>query len=1195
MAKALRTIAVVAGAVALVATGIGAIGGATFAATALGGTIASVATWAGVVAGVAGIGATLLTKPPPARGSVTETIIEIEPPSPYLMGEGYFAGVMRHRVGYGPTLNKVPNPFLWEVLALTVAGPIEGPIVPQVDFGPVTSYYSGWLATDTRLGARPDTSLVPLLNGPAPGWGGASHLSSIAAIGWNHRFDKDGKVYASGLPTRGALAKWVKVYDPRLDSTRPGGAGPCRLGIESTYVWSESPALHAGTYAFGRYVNGKRVMGVGLPEEGIDWEGVAAWANDCDANGWRLFGAVFEGAPGDAERRWQNLRDIAIAGGGQPLFSGAVLGFHWHRPRVALDTVTEADLAEGPQEVTAMKSWRDRLNTVRPRYTSPAHNWSLVQADQVQVASYLAEDGEERAEDVPFNFVKDVNQAAQLAAYWLTNSRELSPITLTLMPRMRNYRPGECLHLQLPELGLDHDAVILRREFDPASMTVTLTLVTEDPAKHGFALGRTGVAPPTPSLTNSAADRDDITRAARAPYWPEVDGPGRPEDDATVGATMPLPGEYDLGTGAIGNIRQPDGTLYLPGDILNEGLELTPGGLLQRRPLPNLSPIGLGQLALPDLGAASETAIRSAEKDVDALAEALATALSEASRTRETFTDAGFYSDPATGQVRIHAIEQTRERVSSAEIRLNAAEANINLRATVNYVDEAILNAVLDPSQIADLESVFLRLTTAEVDIDGLQASVNTLATATELSLVSGRVTTAQSEIDALEGVVSAKVDTTTFNSLATRVANAENTLTAIGDTASIVNAVRSVRLISRDQDANAEADLRALLQGDRQQRDVVAAIAAARQELRTDITNGDTAEAAARLALQSRVGQAEASIANESLARVNATSALAASISVLSTNVAGQSATLATFGESINGLRARQGVRLDVNGRITGFVQNNDGTQGDFDIVADNFRVIDPDTGVPFIDADETGLRIRNGRFIADNGVFMEVIGQPFGTSNQFLAWSGPSRALNLCDEASATFYRKTNGDSYFGGSLSAGVIRNAARTTDIGAGASITIGPFGTNGNPILVVTSYSALSQDVATYPATAQGLAEWNAAVSAWGATPGTTVSASKAISCNVAVRVDRTVGNGSPASWATLTITGGTETLTGQAPTPGDQEGSLTYLRTVSGSITSTDNAGGTQNRTFTATITTRTNAVLGTIISQIVALTATEE
>jgi hypothetical protein len=542
MAKVLRTIAVVAGAVALVATGIGAFAAAGTALAATAGTVASIAT---VVGGVAGIAARVLTKPPPARGSVTETLIEVDPPSPYAMGEGYFAGVMRHRVGYGPTLKKVPNPFLFEAIALSVAGPIAGPITPQVDFGPVTSYYSGWLAIDTRLGARPDTALTAPLQANPTGWGSDHKLSGVAAIAWNHKFDKEGKIYASGLPTRGVLAKWVKVYDPRKDSTRPGGSGAHRLGNETTYEWSENPALHAGTYAFGRFVNGKRVVGVGIPEEGIDWEGVAAWASDCEANSWRMFGVVFEGAAGDPERRWQNLRDICIAGGAEPLFSGAVLGFHWQRPRISLDTVTEADLADGPQEVTAMQSWRDRLNTLRPRYTSPDHNWTLVPAKEVQVASYLAEDGEEKAEEIPFNFVKDVDQAAQLAAYWLTNSRELTPITLTLMPRLRTYRPGECLRLEIPELGLDHDAVILRRQFDPATMTVTMTLVTEDSAKHAFALGRTGEAPPTPSLTHTAEARDTITREARAPFWPEVDGPGRPADDATRNVAM---GTYDAGT-----------------------------------------------------------------------------------------------------------------------------------------------------------------------------------------------------------------------------------------------------------------------------------------------------------------------------------------------------------------------------------------------------------------------------------------------------------------------------------------------------------------------------------------------------------------------------------------------------------------------------------------------------------------------
>jgi hypothetical protein len=211
MAKVLRTISKVAGAVALVSSFVlGPLNPVTLIASA--------------VATVAGIGAQLLAKPPPARGSLTETIIEVDPPSPYCMGEGYFAGVMRHRTGYGATLKKVKNPFLFEAVALCVAGPIEGPITPQVDFGAVPSWYDGFLDTDTRLGERPDTALVPPLSAPAPGWSSAHKLSSVACIGWGHKFDKDGERFASGLPTRGVLAKWALVYDPRKDSTRPGGS-----------------------------------------------------------------------------------------------------------------------------------------------------------------------------------------------------------------------------------------------------------------------------------------------------------------------------------------------------------------------------------------------------------------------------------------------------------------------------------------------------------------------------------------------------------------------------------------------------------------------------------------------------------------------------------------------------------------------------------------------------------------------------------------------------------------------------------------------------------------------------------------------------------------------------------------------------------------------------------------------------------
>jgi hypothetical protein len=102
-----------------------------------------------------------------------------------------------------------------------------------------------------------------------------------------------------------------------------------------------------------------------------------------------------------------------------------------------------------------------------------------------------------------------------------------------------------------------------------------------------------------------------------------------------------------------------------------------------------------------------------------------------------------------------------------------------------------------------------------------------------------------------------------------------------------------------------------------------------------------------------------------------------------------------------------------------------------------------------------------------------------------------------------------------------------------------------------------------------------------------------VDASKSISCNVVVRIDR---NGT-TGWATLTITSGTERLSGVSPAAVGEStpGFLEYTREVSGSITSTDSAGGTTDRTFTATITTRTGVVTGTLGTQQLSLTATEE
>lgn len=509
MAKALKVVGIVAGIVAVVASAGAALGlGLAIGATVI--SAATIATIASVVAMAASFGSQALTKPPPVRGSVTRMIIDPDAPTPYCMGEGFFAGTLRHDTAYGATIKDVPNPYRFMVVTYSV-GPVES-IEPRVDFETPGSWYNTFLYTDTQTGEAPEASALSPQWGGAPGWDASSKLSGLAAIGWSFKFDKDGKRYASGLPLIGAYGQWAKVYDPRLDDTQPGGSGPHRLGDESTYEYSENPALHAGTYAYGRYQNDIRIIGVGLPADAIDWQTVMAWANVCDDNEWTIFGVLFE--PGD---RMQNLIDICMAGGAEPAPTG-ILSFKYDAPVVALDTITIDDLTDDDQEVMTRQSYRDSINTAIPKYRSADHNWEMVDALPVVNSTFLTEDGEEKREVWPFNFVKDAQQAAQLAAYKLFNSREIGPITLVCKPRLRHYRPGECLHISLlDEAGLDLDAIILKRHIDPQTFKVTLTLMGETPAKHAYCLGQVAQAPPTPAIGQTGQDRDELAAASINP------------------------------------------------------------------------------------------------------------------------------------------------------------------------------------------------------------------------------------------------------------------------------------------------------------------------------------------------------------------------------------------------------------------------------------------------------------------------------------------------------------------------------------------------------------------------------------------------------------------------------------------------------------------------------------------------------
>lgn len=407
MSKAFGTLGKIAGVVAgaaLIGTGIGAALGGTMILAGVG-TASSIAAVAGAVSGIAGSLSQLTAKKPNAVGSINERMLGSDLASPYLMGRAYSGGVEVVDEGWGGKVDKVQNPYSFTGAVYSCCGPCDGIESYVVDWnnvsfsgGAASGYYSGFLYVDSQLGARPEADALSPQWAGCPNWGSAYKLSSMLAVGWSAKFDKKGKVFATGLPPFGIVARGVKVYDPRLDSTFPGGSGSQRVDDESTWVYSDNPALHAGTYAYGRWVNG--VLAFGVDEgDAVDFGAVVAWANLCDANGWTIGGTIYE--PGD---KWANLKRICLAGGAEPINAGGTLTFSWYAPRVALDTIHADDLAPGALGSTAMRSFRDRINTATPKYRSEAHQWSDWSADPVSVEAFVTADAKSAVRKIRSNW-----------------------------------------------------------------------------------------------------------------------------------------------------------------------------------------------------------------------------------------------------------------------------------------------------------------------------------------------------------------------------------------------------------------------------------------------------------------------------------------------------------------------------------------------------------------------------------------------------------------------------------------------------------------------------------------------------------------------------------------------------------------------------------------------------------------------
>lgn len=547
-------------AIPAVVAAISYVGSAASAVVAGTATLAQIATVAavGIGAGVGGIAASkALTPEIGSQGAAVRWEANPDAPLRFAFGRVGVKGSIIDAAIYGPDR-------MYVSFACTVSA--AGPIKRFVSFragdyymtfdgagAAVNEPYRGEMWLSTRLGAQPDTALsLPsgLKNGAAfPGWGTARKLSGSACYLVTLGENSKRSAYEGKVPGFVTVIEGLFCYDPRQDSTYPGGSGSCRLNNPATWVWTQNPILFALKWTLGLWEGptGKgapqvdyQVGGIGAKVESIRLATVVEAANVADANGW-----TSAAWPSTDDDKAQVLDGFLKAGGARYAeIAGQIAFIHRAAPRAPVFTIRARDTA-GPVEIDTASSKLNRINTVRPRYWSEAHEWEMTALPEVTATEWQIEDGQgvavKRTRGADFTFVDQPKQARELASLEISNSREGIRGRVPLRPYM-DPEPGNTFIFDEPDFALSNlKCIVLEVEDNTENDTVVVTFEAETDGKYPYAYGQTPSPPPAQELD---------------PYDPTYVTPPLP-GDWTITLRPPAPGggglpSFDL-TGVVSN------------------------------------------------------------------------------------------------------------------------------------------------------------------------------------------------------------------------------------------------------------------------------------------------------------------------------------------------------------------------------------------------------------------------------------------------------------------------------------------------------------------------------------------------------------------------------------------------------------------------------------------------------------------
>lgn len=327
-----------------------------------------------------------------------------------------------------------------------------------------------------HLGSASQVADTDLIAAALPGEWTATDRGRGLCYSWVE-FNLNEPEFQGGPPQCTATVRGKKVYDPRLDSTQPGGSGAHRADTPSTWAYSTNNALCIADFLRGEY-------GKAAPTAHVQWPTVQAAANVCDTA--VTYGALTQALytcngsfrtdqdpDATLDQLCQSMAGFATHAGTWLLTAGA-----YNAPVMAL---TDADNM-GPVEVIPAAPLEETMNGLRGRFYDAQRFNQVTDYTPYQNTAFVTADGQPLWENLDLPFTDSNLRAHQLCRVQVERSRGMA---LVFPAKLRAVRllPGQRVTLSNSLLGITAAVFrVVKREFTPGG-PVNLHLV-QDAASH---------------------------------------------------------------------------------------------------------------------------------------------------------------------------------------------------------------------------------------------------------------------------------------------------------------------------------------------------------------------------------------------------------------------------------------------------------------------------------------------------------------------------------------------------------------------------------------------------------------------------------------------------------------------------------------------------------------------------------------